>query len=208
MPPLGCCLLREIHCFSSSINRWCHLVLDALTREFDCQEGHLSPSIIYPDNNLIYPVTEKRTSTTVKSPSEQPCDWSSQPLPSKCILHRVLSVQKLQKSDFKTVHSLYKEQETRGNYNYVDELFSLNNQLDDVQRYLLSATAKDCSIFIALQKTETSLNENSSHIIKDLEGVTYRLNIGISDIDPKPLSCIAKHYKRDEELILASKSDG
>jgi hypothetical protein len=29
------------------------------------------------------------------------------------------------------------------------------------------------------------------------------MNIGVVDLDPKPLSCIEKHYRRDKEVLAA-----
>ncbi|BET02494.1 Inositol-pentakisphosphate 2-kinase [Nesidiocoris tenuis] len=204
---------RDCSKVKSNIEKWCHLMLDALTKEFN--GGNVSsPSDFFEEiSDIMHDDDDGRTDSNFDAThlqqlienSEKPCDWSSVPLPKTSILQRVLAVQKLQKSDFQSVYNLYKKQsELRENYSYVDELFSSNKStLDDVQRYLLSATAKDCSIFIALQKTENGANEKSPYFLKDDDGVTYRLNIGISDIDPKPLSCIGKHHARDEEILSA-----
>jgi hypothetical protein len=41
------------------------------------------------------------------------------------------------------------------------------------------------------------------HVVRDSDGCGYVMNVGVTDLDPKPLSCIEKHRKRDCEVLTA-----
>jgi hypothetical protein len=41
------------------------------------------------------------------------------------------------------------------------------------------------------------------HVVRDPNGYGYVMNVGVTDLDPKPLSCIEKHRKRDCEVLTA-----
>lgn len=41
------------------------------------------------------------------------------------------------------------------------------------------------------------------HVVRDSDGYSYVMNVGVTDLDPKPLSCIEKHRKRDNEVLTA-----
>ncbi|KAG8316919.1 hypothetical protein J6590_037264 [Homalodisca vitripennis] len=92
-------------------------------------------------------------------------------------------------------------------YDYVTNLRDPNSHqlsLDPVQRYLLATTAKDCSILIAFQRIRSKSTVPAQHIVVDpASGTQYVFNIGVSDLDPKPLSCVEKHRKRDADIQYA-----
>jgi hypothetical protein len=47
-------------------------------------------------------------------------------------------------------------------------------------------------------------NVPSRHVIHEPSSKqSFVFNIGVSDLDPKPLSCIDKHRKRDLEMLMA-----
>lgn len=159
---------------------------------------------------LTKPLTEDSPLPTIvddavgsdTSSSYTGCDWNYVALPKNCVLHRILTVQKLQKTNFNSVYKAYREKcEFEGDYDYVNRLLTSFNDLDPIQRYLLSVTAKDCSIFLSFQLCQDKI-DNSYHYVT-FDRVHYRLNIGISDIDPKPLSCLEKHYRRDKDVLSA-----
>jgi hypothetical protein len=43
----------------------------------------------------------------------------------------------------------------------------------------------------------------AQHVVRDSDGYGYVMNVGVTDLDPKPLSCIEKHRKRDCEVLTA-----
>ncbi|KAK9498179.1 hypothetical protein O3M35_004052 [Rhynocoris fuscipes] len=187
------------------VDRWCSLVVACLcTRLTNTQSSKNS----YFSNDIVttqlLPYQISKSTFSPLNGHIKSCDWSSQNLPTNSILQRILKVQQLQNSKFSTVCSHYKERcTTEKDYSYLDSLLDSDGNIDVIQRYLLATTAKDCSIFIALQSTVKLDLPYKMYYIKDCEGREYRLNIGISDIDPKPLSCIGKHIKRDQEILFA-----
>jgi hypothetical protein len=80
--------------------------------------------------------------------------------------------------------------------------------LSPLHRYLLATTAKDCSIMLAFQRLPGYDGRIWNHIpprhvVRDSDGYGYVMNVGVTDLDPKPLSCIEKHRKRDYEVLTA-----
>ena len=147
--------------------------------------------------------------TAVKPLLPEPsCDWSAEPLPTDCILARILRVQKLDRTGADRVYESHRSR-SRRDYNYVTGMLSAGTGvgpgLSPLHRYLLATTAKDCSIMMAFQRL-TSLNCGripDKHIVRDLDGQAFVMNVGVTDLDPKPLSCIEKHRKRDSEVLSA-----
>ncbi|XP_021966659.1 uncharacterized protein LOC110861830 [Folsomia candida] len=103
-----------------------------------------------------------------------------------------------------------------------------DKELADIESYLVAATAKDCSIMVTFSPifgdrarartlseaeadsistlyspTSPSISnyEESDLILQDLHGTFHRVRIGVADLDPKPISCIVKHYLRDVDML-------
>ncbi|KAI9560297.1 Inositol-pentakisphosphate 2-kise [Daphnia sinensis] len=88
-----------------------------------------------------------------------------------------------------------------------------NQTMDDVrlvQRYRISSTTRDCSIMIAFQRlandsakdaTEFSF-AGSEHlpILRDLSGQRYKCHASVVDLDPKPVTCVEKHRRRNQAM--------
>lgn len=180
------------------LDKWVSLVAEALMKQLTEEPAF--------DLTLINNKTESKNYNKNASPLRgiiEPCDWSPSILPNNCILNRILMMQKLQELDFASLYDIYcNKKSTEGDYDYVDRLLYYSEPPGDIERYLLSTTAKDCSIFIAFQHTMFK-SDNSLHSIQDYDGTMYWMNVGISDIDPKPLSCIEKHFKRDKDVVEA-----
>ena len=80
-------------------------------------------------------------------------------------------------------------------------------ELQCIQRHLLAATVKDCSIMLTFSPV-SSLScdwsvENGGSILQDLQGRLHYSKVGIVDLDPKPLSALVKHYIREPEMLQA-----
>jgi len=75
-----------------------------------------------------------------------------------------------------------------------------------IEHYLLAATAKDCSImltFSPLDSAEGDGDGSRKGTIQDLNGNQHRIKIGVADLDPKPVTSIARHYIRDVDMLEA-----
>lgn len=140
-----------------------------------------------------------------------PCDWSAESLPQDCILERILRIQKLEQCGSDSIYQIYHSEgyNTSGSdYSYVSSLLKMNRKVHPIHRYLLATTAKDCSIMMAFQRCNLPPNKLAKvvpekHVLMDLDTKNYIFNIGVSDLDPKPMSCIEKHRKRDCEILSA-----
>lgn len=177
-------------------DRFCTLVYRALTSNLLGQKDY--PSI---DSRGEFPPVFYRSCCSMPLnrgwQNLRSCTFSSvDSLPKNCILERILWMQKLQEFDASTILRMMWKYKLRGDYDYVQELRApVTNRLslDPVQRYLLATTAKDCSILITFQELGTSRTGHS-------DSDRFIFNIGVSDLDPKPISCIEKHRKRDEDI--------
>ncbi|PSN55213.1 hypothetical protein C0J52_00612 [Blattella germanica] len=126
------------------------------------------------------------------------CDWNAEPLGPDCILGRILRVQKLDHTGADRVYETYRRKGGT-DYGYV-----AGPGLSPLHRYLLATTAKDCSIMMAFQRLpEHDYRVPEHHVVRDPDGQAFAMNVGVSDLDPKPLSCIEKHRKRDCEVLAA-----
>ncbi|OTF75361.1 hypothetical protein BLA29_009465 [Euroglyphus maynei] len=94
------------------------------------------------------------------------------------------------------------------------EKFILQNaqDLDTLWRFLISLTAKDCSIMIAMQHdddhsengfVQTSTSCSSIHVIDKIIGRPYLCRLSIIDLDYKPACKIQRMLHNDRRMILA-----
>ncbi|XP_054274148.1 inositol-pentakisphosphate 2-kinase isoform X2 [Macrosteles quadrilineatus] len=184
---------------SSLVDSFCRLVQQVLTSnllgsdEFPPIKDEFYPIICPPH---IHPTSDHGVKKL------QPCDTSSQVLPENCILDRILRIQKLQTSDTNTVYHMLRQDKSCDDY-----MVNLRDPdtdclcMDTVQRYLLATTAKDCSILIAFQRLGDDSSVPPQHVVVDRDsGARFVFNIGVSDLDPKPISCVEKHYQRDADI--------
>ncbi|XP_033606508.1 inositol-pentakisphosphate 2-kinase isoform X2 [Cryptotermes secundus] len=151
-----------------------------------------------------------------------PCDWAAQPLPVDCILSHILRIQKLEQTGADRVYEAYRTLThvhhlragnlTASDYGYVASMLGIGTGaepgLSPLCHYLLATTAKDCSIMLAFQRLPNHdcriwNHIPARHIVRDTDGCGYIMNVGVTDLDPKPLSCIEKHRKRDCEVLTA-----
>ena len=72
-----------------------------------------------------------------------------------------------------------------------------NEKLSILRNYLIAATAKDCSVMIALRITALSTSTLDS--IKE-SGRCFLYRVGVVDLDRKPVTKIADHHEVDEHL--------
>jgi len=183
------------------IESFCSLVHAALTSNLLGHEEH--PPLDDEFCPLIYSPPGPGCDTGV---ALRPCDPSSRSLPTNCILDRILLIQKLQQYDTETIHHMLWKQNGCDDYDYVMRLKDPDSgelRLDPLQSYLLATTAKDCSILIAFQRLRNQSGVPAEHIAVAGSGTPFVFNIGVSDLDPKPVSCVEKHRKRDADILYA-----
>lgn len=184
------------------LDNLCSVVVQALTRD-----GSDSDLPLIPETGLDSARQAPRQSRIPKNLLEKaasllhgsPCYQPSCGLPVGCILSRILRIQQLDVYGSDEVHRLYSAAHHH-DYHYVDEVVQDTLKIfEPLNSYLLATTAKDCSILITFQ--QTSITHRGPDVVHDLFGTPFVFNIGVSDLDPKPMNCIEKHRKRDLEVV-------
>ena len=106
----------------------------------------------------------------------------------------------LEKSEFG--HSMDENIELSRNVPAMKQLLRLSTdeQILIVRDYMIAATAKDCSIMIALQ-SQGSDDKVSQTVTDDETGLHFSFRIGIVDSDRKPLSKLHEHFKLDRDIL-------
>ncbi|XP_059470979.1 inositol-pentakisphosphate 2-kinase [Neocloeon triangulifer] len=180
------------------LETFCNLVIESLCREIPDSSTleRLRSALLSEEKREANGSPRDSLCRQVNSLWQPVCDWNRQPLPPNCILGRILAVQMLEvprsQVDLK-VHDAFP---------FLDG----DEYLTPVQRYLLAATAKDCSVLLSFQQTSQERVDilPPRHVIHEtISQQSFVFNIGVSDLDPKPLSCIEKHRKRDLEMLMA-----
>lgn len=131
------------------------------------------------------------------------CNSNTTPMPEHCVLQKILNMQQMQTTSFKNVCSEYNKQtqsiESSAAFAHVNRLVSMTTTTDKqstvlspIDRYLVAATARDCSVFVTFH--QNTHNRDPHH---------YDASIKVSDLDPKPISTIQKHQQRNKEVQLA-----
>uniref|UniRef100_A0A2S2QWG9 Inositol-pentakisphosphate 2-kinase n=1 Tax=Sipha flava TaxID=143950 RepID=A0A2S2QWG9_9HEMI len=139
------------------------------------------------------------------------CDFEAIPMPRDCVLHKILTMQKMQTTGFAIVYSEYDRspKSAAAQFGHVDRLVRVAAAggqfvLDPLDGYLVAATAQDCSLFVTFSGTRMP-----SDTVQQQRGVVrfgtgwYAVQVKVSDLDPKPLSTVEKHRKRNADVLLA-----
>lgn len=180
-----------------SLENLSHLILSALTYDFKIPaflRAQDQRSVEHKQNRIPQALLQRAAQLL----DEPTCFQSTNKLPPGCILERILQIQKLDEIGSDHVYHMYASQKPN-DYDYVSQILCDPGLIyDPINAYLLATTAKDCSILIAFQQTSDS---DSRQVVRDLNGTAFAFNIGVSDLDPKPMSCIEKHRRRDLEAV-------
>ncbi|XP_026816575.1 inositol-pentakisphosphate 2-kinase-like isoform X1 [Rhopalosiphum maidis] len=170
------------------VPRFCALVAGALLGD-------------YEDGGRNAPVMDGRDDTdtgriTAAASGALPCDFRAVPMPRHCVLHEILTMQRMQTAGFAAVCSEYDNglrlSRDPHQFGHVDRMRPDGG--DDavawspVDGYLVAATARDCSVFVTFRGPGSS---------------TPAVRVKVSDLDPKPLSTVDKHRIRDAKVSLA-----
>jgi len=166
--------------------RFCAFVAAALLGDFD-DRHEAQPTA----SKAIWQADDKGT-------PRRPCDYDAVPTPRHCVLHRILAMQQMQTTGFADVCSEYDklmrqpaDSTTTSQFGHVRRLVTAaadwqTTALSPVDGYLVAATARDCSVFVTFRQM-----------------TCVEVRVKVSDLDPKPLSTILKHRKRNAEVLLA-----
>lgn len=135
----------------------------------------------------------------------QPCDFDAVPMPEHCVLHKMLTMQKSQSCSFADVCSAYERLPvSAAQFGHVDRLRSAavdggQAVLNPVDGYLVASTARDCSLFVTFRRADRDDGAERHRF----DGRSYAVCIKVADLDPKPLSTVDKHRKRNANVSIA-----
>lgn len=140
-----------------------------------------------------------------------PCNFDAVPMPHHCVLHSILTMQKMQTAGFAAVCSAYERLPGGAKqFDHVDRLRTCSPTSDGsvvlspVDGYLVAATARDCSVFVTFCRTNDDRTVASGHLhVVRFGGQRYAVRVKVSDLDPKPLSTVGKHRERNADVSLA-----
>ncbi|XP_011314452.1 inositol-pentakisphosphate 2-kinase isoform X2 [Fopius arisanus] len=186
----------------------CLLIAEALRREFSLEEKSTDSGVKADD--IIAKSRESLNhyrSDDVSGPRGKFCDFPSGNLPDGSILGCLFRMQQLHSSSADDVYRIYSQHSTHLNEEIVYfsescEYKSGGHSVDfgDIlilRNYLLFTTARDCSVLLTFREVDPgeALKIPPEHVIRSKEN-TFVFNIGLTDLDPKPLNRIHKHQRR------------
>lgn len=188
------------------------LVVNALRTEFSDSNRWESFEETLASFHQVERISQKRRKIKLTTLSQQdidlaqsllsgtlPCYDESESLPENCVLSRVLKVQKLDVIGAYETYNLYKS--LGKNSKCFESYSSIQRIFTPINSYCISTSAKDCSILMAFQKLPSLENNGNGCSVIDSYNNRYILRINVSDLDPKPVSCIDKHRQRDKYAI-------
>lgn len=165
-----------------TVQRFCALVTGALLGDFEGSQDAPADGSDAPG--------EDHDHGTASGTSPPSCDFDAVPMPRHCVLHEILTMQKMQTTGFAAVCSEYDGRPPRDpQFGHIDRLRPNNGgdtAWSPVDGYLVAATARDCSVFVTFRPDNTTT-----------------IRVKVSDLDPKPLSTVDKHRNRDADVLLA-----
>ncbi|KAK3909464.1 Inositol-pentakisphosphate 2-kinase [Frankliniella fusca] len=212
-------LTQWMHCTAGSdlFERLSCLLVQALTKKVNnnCDITTNSPTSWFHDGapRLDSRITEQYGSINEDFPlsNKKPCDFERETLPEGCILHHLAQAQSLDQYGVVAVYNMLMSDqhsviasETKSassNTDYVHGIMKkrCSSQLSPIELYLISATVRDCSLLICFQELkDQSFESLRLPTVEDEPSKTkYIFKITAVDLDPKPLSCIKSHMKRN-----------
>ncbi|KAK7590232.1 hypothetical protein V9T40_001845 [Parthenolecanium corni] len=195
-----------------SINNFCYLLTKILTHEIP--SGNESITFVCDpleksDRNLSTRINVELIEQ-ILTMLETRCRQETSCLPDNSILGLILRLQKIDSAGLDAVRNFHAHHasEYDSDYGYVYNIISRIESrrpskiinLNVLEAYLLSTAAKDLSILMSFRRTAG--NEISSNIVvQDHSERQYEAYVSVVDVGPKPISCLKKHKKRNENVI-------
>ncbi|KAG7592588.1 Inositol-pentakisphosphate 2-kinase [Arabidopsis thaliana x Arabidopsis arenosa] len=126
------------------------------------------------------------------------------------VLDQLLDVQKLDKYNIEGAIHVY--------YDFIDQpckvcrelnqyssmhSIPLDEKVNILKDFLISATAKDCSVMISFRSTEVGLSRSSSHSNLHLESTKqeFEYKVHFIDLDMRPLKKMEVYYELDKKIM-------
>ncbi|XP_076358574.1 inositol phosphate kinase 1 isoform X2 [Tachypleus tridentatus] len=202
------------HNSENEMDSFVQLIIQALLKVF--------PSAI--TSNGLLPAVKPCLQFCVKSSKLCSAECAaSHVLPDGCVLHRILQVQQLDTTDIANLYpqfKAFKDQLNNGD-NCLEKLLlvlAIHRGLGKTERqswetessfisrkiweFLLSLSAKDCSIMVVMQRLkERTAYIPDENILMDDNGRPYLFSLGLVDLDYKHLSKIESAYHNDCQAI-------
>ncbi|XP_074644415.1 inositol-pentakisphosphate 2-kinase-like [Tubulanus polymorphus] len=190
-----------------SVDDLIHVTIQALLMDVSVSEERKNSQIVLPEQKCL-------ASKWIKT-DPAVGDSSSSRLPSGCVLSDILHAQMFDDLDIEGIFPLYQnliekpqqgEERSRLEDWKLDGPYPenwLNNTSDEyavrkAKEYLASATAKDCSVMIAVRPKfngETADVESGVFEVRDTKGTAFLARVSIIDLDIKPTLKIPGHLK-------------
>lgn len=82
-----------------------------------------------------------------------------------------------------------------------EEELSISCKLGNLARFLVAASANDCSIMISFQQVDEAPTDSTCYFKEAITGVYYKYSIAAVDLDPKNINRIPKYYHDYHEII-------
>ncbi|KAG7655156.1 Inositol-pentakisphosphate 2-kinase [Arabidopsis suecica] len=126
------------------------------------------------------------------------------------VLDQLLDVQKLDRYNIEGAIHVY--------YDFIDQpcivcrelnqyssmhSIPLDEKVNILKDFLISATAKDCSVMISFRSTEAGLSKSSSHSNLHLESTKqeFEYKVHFIDLDMRPLKKMEVYYELDKKIM-------
>ncbi|XP_034251467.1 inositol-pentakisphosphate 2-kinase [Thrips palmi] len=207
---------------SNLVERISSILLQALTKDFSGIEGGKeSPGgWVFEGAPPFDPEMESHVYSTrdaLPHLPQPPCNYDSQELPEGCILRRLVEAQAVDNLGTALVHDLLKSHQQYSismdyslkseSINYVNNILSkgCSSELDPIERYLIAAVARDCSILITFQELKEDCKEaqNLPQVVDEDSRTHFLCHIAAVDLEPKPMSCINSQMKKKASILEA-----
>ena len=153
------------------------------------------------------------------------------PLGPDGVLQKLISAQKLDQLDIEGIFPLFSELQASGEFSKIaDDLAnfsssiwrdflesfegtrqvigeqylsesSLDETISQIQKFLIAATFKDCSMMITFQRQAQGDINDCDSVIKSATGDPYKYQIKLFDLDPKSVYRLNHYYELDHNII-------
>jgi hypothetical protein len=84
---------------------------------------------------------------------------------------------------------------------YSNDDLSIASQLESLSKFLIAASANDCSVMISFQEVMDGTSLDSSCFSDVITGAIYKYSIAVVDLDQKGSGRIQKYYKEYHDIV-------
>ncbi|XP_043278928.1 inositol-pentakisphosphate 2-kinase isoform X2 [Venturia canescens] len=120
-------------------------------------------------------------------------------LPEGSVLETINHLQNLFRYDIREIHRRYADKlstlDDRMVYSSKEVGDENSAELLPLKHYLVYRIIRDCSILVAFQQIHESMDLPSKNVLKSANR-NFVFNVAVTDLDPKSIHCIEKHYRK------------